>query len=195
MADNVTLPGAGIVILTEDVGQGRQLPVSKIWTGVSGSADGPVTEANPFFVSVVSGALEAGNLATIVTRLPPLGVAAVSGCMPVTLPAVVNYHDKLSPPPVAGTQIITGAGKVIGVQMNSRLGAAHMQLYDATAQPASGSSWLWNFSLPASSQGSYIATSLPFATGLRFVMSNATDGYIALASASGSIAYSITVEQ
>ena len=195
MADNVTLPGAGIVIITEDVGQGRQLPVSKIWTGASGSAVGPVTAENPFFVSVVSGALETGNLATIVARLPTLGAAAVSGSMPVTLPTVTSYHGNLSPPPVAGSQIVTGPGKVVGFQYASRIAASNVQLYDATAQPASGSSWSWAVPLPAGGTTSGVTAPVPFVSGLRLMLSNSTDGYNPLASTSGSLAYSISVEQ
>lgn len=47
MADNVTLPGAGAVIMTEQVA-GVQIPVSKIRLGAQDADGGDVTTSNPF---------------------------------------------------------------------------------------------------------------------------------------------------
>jgi hypothetical protein len=54
VADDVTLPGTGVVIVTEDIGGGVELPVSKIHTGAHGTDGGAVTAANPLYVSNVA---------------------------------------------------------------------------------------------------------------------------------------------
>jgi len=46
MADNVTLPGVGI-IRTEDLGGAIEMPITKLHTGANGIDSGSVTPANP----------------------------------------------------------------------------------------------------------------------------------------------------
>lgn len=194
MADNVTLPGAGTVILTEDVGQGRQMPVSKIWTGASGSAGGPVTAQNAFPVTAVSGALENGNLATIASRIPQNGRAPSSGSLPVVLPRLFGVRGNVTPP-AAGVLLYSGSCTVRTYHCVQRGPNAYVQLSDGTTQPASGSAPVMSFLMGNNTILYPAAVDVPFDNGIYMSYTNTLGGYTAVTLApTGSFSYSFSLD-
>lgn len=194
MADNVTLPGAGTIILTEDVGEGRQMPVSKIWTGVSGSADGPVTSLNPFPVTAVSGALESGNLATIASRIPPIGRAPASGSLPVTMPRTTNIRNTITPP-IAGVLLHSGSCTIRNYHCIQRGSSAYIQLHDTTTQPVTGTVPVSQFSMGNANILYPNNVDIPHENGIYFVYSNTLGGYTPVTLApTGSFTYSLSLD-
>ncbi len=116
MSDNVTLPGTGSVVRTDDIG-GVQFPVSKLTIGADGADDGLVSAANPLPVSVVgastlpAGAAREATLAGVLTtiayqaRMPVLGQALKTGSVPVVLAS----DQGTLPVSLASVPIATGA--------------------------------------------------------------------------------------
>lgn len=92
MADNVTLPGAGRVIMTEQVG-GVDIPVSKIRVGAQDADGGDVTVSNPFPVMgekpatpVVTGVASSATSVTIINaNAARLGLTVVNDSTSSTL--------------------------------------------------------------------------------------------------------------
>jgi len=116
MSDNVTLPGTGAVVRTDDIG-GVQFPVSKLTIGADGTDDGLVSSANPLPVEIIgaptlptgaaSEATLAGVLSTIAfqARMPVLGQALRAASVPVTLAS----DQPTIPVSLASVPIATGA--------------------------------------------------------------------------------------
>lgn len=116
MSDNVTLPGTGAVVRTDDIG-GVQFPVSKLTIGADGTDDGLVSSANPLPVEIIgaptlptgaaSEATLAGVLSTIAfqARMPVLGQALRAASVPVTLAS----DQPTIPVSLASVPLATGA--------------------------------------------------------------------------------------
>ena len=110
MSDNVTLPGTGVIIATEDLGGGVEIQVNKIAFGSHGSST-DVSSSNPLPVTANAGT-GTFTVSGTVTTTPPsnastniaqvggssvsLGQAVAGSSIPVVLPAA--QITTLTPP-------------------------------------------------------------------------------------------------
>jgi hypothetical protein len=111
MADNVTLPGTGEIVATDEVA-GKQFQRVKVTVGGDGVDGGDVSASNPLpvLISDGSGPVTVDGTVTISDGSGPVtvdGTVAVSGTVPVSGP-VTDAEIRATPLPVSGTVAVSG---------------------------------------------------------------------------------------
>jgi hypothetical protein len=94
MADDVTLPGTGAVVASDDIG-GVQFQRVKLIHGANGTNDGDVSSANPYPITLTQGevveALEAMRMAVhSLTRTVGQSMPDVAGRLRVVVDAITG---------------------------------------------------------------------------------------------------------
>ena len=163
MPDNVTLPGTGLIVASDEIG-GFQFQRVKLTTGADGVAD-DVSSAAPLPVQVMGAADPVATddtgtfslialLKRLLAKTPALGAAAPAASSPVSLPNDVTVGAAASIA-AANTDLLTGAvsgwfdaanSHSVSIQVIGAVGITAGQIIfeqtnDITAAP-NGNAWL-----------------------------------------------------